>query len=1309
MPASYRAFDARDALAKALYGRLFDYIVAAINCNIACERKDVRASVGVLDIFGFECFKHNSFEQLCINYTNETLQQQFNQFVFKMEQKEYTKEGIEWSFIEFPDNQDCLDLIEGRPKGLMAMLDDECRMGIRGTDSNYASRLYKEHMGVGRFVADDHMKSTLTFGVRHYAGLVVYGVNTFCEKNRDELPKESDDLFQSSSSDFVRTLFGAGGTKKGKKGAPSPAAKQLLPGKAAGSNSNIRKPTVSTNFKDQLHALMEMIRETRPHYIRCVKPNDQATPELIHRARVMEQLRYGGVLEAVRVARSGYPVRMPHRDFYVRYRLLTSLTGGSGAVGRFPVHLREVTPEAARLKTEELVKQVLCPAIEKLKGIPADTMQFGKTKVFLRKNAHDTLEMLRSRRMSDAAVTLQRMIKGFVYRKVYKAQKSAVLDLQRAVRGMIARRRTERLRQCRAAMRLQTTARRFVAQSQFLHFRGAVVALQSRLRGRCARALYREMRRDVMAVRLQAWSRQLPQRRRLVRLRRAAIALQCAARWRGARRAYKQLRLEAKDVGNLKRDNDKLKEEIRLMREMAIKAASNTAREEVSAAKASAAAAETEASLLRTKVAVLEARVRELEADVVSEKAGRAAAEAMAATAATETAAAVAAVGAAEAAAAAAAGDSARELEELGELRAALEALEAKYELEKGFREDAEARADAAVAEGSAVDAAALAEAQARRAAAEAATEEARAALARAVADREAAEEMSLRLSTTLRERKAEPAAAGGGSGGTGTPKQLEAAEDASRRTNGGSAVGAGGGCAHDDVMTAMSESSAAAAGFMSPGEREACTEGSDSSPAGVLNNEDVLISNLVARLDDERDARRQHEEENAALRAQVNQAAADLAARDREIAALRAAAAVAAAAVAASAATLSHRRSEGSTDGTLSKPRSFSLHSGSGGMSGSGILAPPVLALSSPSSETADAGFWGGKNGTGSSANGVIIPSAGSGHGGGASSHARSRTAHRVRRSIGGGPVDGSASPNTFEERLDSIKKWLNDGVDVLVWEGKALLKLEVHPTATGGEEARLTFAPKSNYLIWRNVTRSFTLDETVSVKLGHGGLCGLQDTEDDAFLCVSSQASLSPPPRRGPPAEDGGRAVVLRLAGKQLRNDMVSGLRKLLTEISLGAVAAEVRSGKHDFQRIAVSDSTIQSVRGGADSGVGGGPGGSRHGSITGGDGDDGSGKGAEARYMAKQAELELQLKQERMNYERLMVQMLEQTNDVNEKEDQVRGLKVALDEALDDIEQLRRTHKDNSEVTMRLLKKLETHQFDNEELKQENEVLR
>lgn len=211
---SQDAQDARDALAKAVYSRLFDMLVTTINDSLIVDESSpaaqrVAASVNVLDIFGFECFKENSFEQLCINFTNEKLQQQFNQFVFKMEQEEYESEEIAWSFIEFPDNQDCLDLIEGRrPPGLLAMLDDECT-NPSGTDRNFAQRIYKEFNDGKheRFGATRLMVPRGQFRIKHYAGPVTYSTEHFRDKNRDDLPPEAVELMAQSKFEFIRALF----------------------------------------------------------------------------------------------------------------------------------------------------------------------------------------------------------------------------------------------------------------------------------------------------------------------------------------------------------------------------------------------------------------------------------------------------------------------------------------------------------------------------------------------------------------------------------------------------------------------------------------------------------------------------------------------------------------------------------------------------------------------------------------------------------------------------------------------------------------------------------------------------------------------------------------------------------------------------------------------------------------------------------------------------------------------------------------------------------------------------------------------
>ena len=174
-----QASDARDSIARIIYGKLFDWVVATINKEIkSADASAIRAEIGVLDIFGFECLNENSFEQLCINYTNETLQQQFNQFVFKMEQEEYTSEGIEWSFVSFPDNQDCIDLIDLRKKSIFSTLDDECMLA-GGADEKFASRMIKELGEYERFSVTPAQKIAGQFSIKHYAGEVVYNTQTF--------------------------------------------------------------------------------------------------------------------------------------------------------------------------------------------------------------------------------------------------------------------------------------------------------------------------------------------------------------------------------------------------------------------------------------------------------------------------------------------------------------------------------------------------------------------------------------------------------------------------------------------------------------------------------------------------------------------------------------------------------------------------------------------------------------------------------------------------------------------------------------------------------------------------------------------------------------------------------------------------------------------------------------------------------------------------------------------------------------------------------------------------------------------------
>ena len=204
-----QAYKASEALIKSIYGANFDYIVETINKSIHNEKLDKRndksAYIGVLDIFGFETFEVNNFEQLCINYTNETLQQHFNKHVFKMEQQEYEREGILWKFISFPDNQDVLDLIDMKCTGILAVLDEQCIVEW-GSDDKFVLSLYQRCEKYDRFEATSQQKPNRKFSVDHYAGLVEYSTEDWVEKNKDQLPAASFELLQSSDFSHVDKL-----------------------------------------------------------------------------------------------------------------------------------------------------------------------------------------------------------------------------------------------------------------------------------------------------------------------------------------------------------------------------------------------------------------------------------------------------------------------------------------------------------------------------------------------------------------------------------------------------------------------------------------------------------------------------------------------------------------------------------------------------------------------------------------------------------------------------------------------------------------------------------------------------------------------------------------------------------------------------------------------------------------------------------------------------------------------------------------------------------------------------------------------
>jgi myosin-5 len=449
-----KAHDARDALAKTIYGALFLWVVDQVNQSVSWEKdNEVRSSVGVLDIFGFECFAINSFEQLCINFTNEALQQQFNKFIFKLEQAEYESEKINWAFISFPDNQDCLDTIQQKKTGILAMLDDECRLP-RGSDRNFATRMFDQWIPEKdqtvsentRFSSTKVQQGKAIFCIRHFAGIVEYRAETnFMEKNKDEVPLTAQNLLQTAPSQLIQDVYAC--QLKETQDRSGDAAKA--------SKSAAKQKTVGQQFKEQLVELVASVEKTDPHYIRCLKPNDSAKPNFLTRKRLTEQLRYGGVLEAVRVARAGYPVRLVHQSFFQRYRMLLPAVPDEKIPWNMEGHdaqqlcvklLDECLEEGKRHKAKGKLdpNEGGITRFEKIRrmqpqpiplAFPKTDVQLGGTKVFMRKPPHDALEAHRVFHQAASATLIQCWVRGLAKRRQFLIRQDAFITIQRLYRG----------------------------------------------------------------------------------------------------------------------------------------------------------------------------------------------------------------------------------------------------------------------------------------------------------------------------------------------------------------------------------------------------------------------------------------------------------------------------------------------------------------------------------------------------------------------------------------------------------------------------------------------------------------------------------------------------------------------------------------------------------------------------------------------------------------------------------------------------------------------------------------------------------
>uniref|UniRef100_A0A672M8E6 Unconventional myosin-Va-like n=1 Tax=Sinocyclocheilus grahami TaxID=75366 RepID=A0A672M8E6_SINGR len=518
------AINGRDALAKHIYAKLFSWIVSQVNKALSTSSKP-HSFIGVLDIYGFETFEVNSFEQFCINYANEKLQQQFNMHVFKLEQEEYMKEQIPWTLIDFYDNQPCINLIEAK-MGLLDLLDEECTMP-KGSDDSWAQKLYNTHLKKSSHFEKPRM-SNKAFIILHFADKVEYQCDGFLEKNKDTVNEEQINALKASKFALLVELFQDEETPV----APSSTAPSGR-AKVGRSTQSFRehKKSVGLQFRNSLHLLMDTLNATTPHYVRCIKPNDVKAPFMLDPHRAVQQLRACGVLETIRISSAGFPSRWTYQEFFSRYRVL--------------------------MRQKEFLsdRKLTCQSVLERLVQNKDKYQFGKTKIFFRAGQVAYLEKLRADKLRAACIHIQKTIRCWLARKKYLRIRQAAITLQRYTRGHQARCLCKTLRRTRAAVIFQKYTRMWAARRQFLRQRAAAVLIQRLLRGYTARLEYKRLVCEHKALLIQRWVRGFLARWRFRRIKRAVVYLQCCVRRMLARRELKKLKIEARSVEHYKKLN----------------------------------------------------------------------------------------------------------------------------------------------------------------------------------------------------------------------------------------------------------------------------------------------------------------------------------------------------------------------------------------------------------------------------------------------------------------------------------------------------------------------------------------------------------------------------------------------------------------------------------------------------------------------------------------------------------------------------------------------------------------------------------
>uniref|UniRef100_A0A8C1K4N5 non-specific serine/threonine protein kinase n=1 Tax=Cyprinus carpio TaxID=7962 RepID=A0A8C1K4N5_CYPCA len=432
-----KAIEVRDAMSKALYGRLFSWIVNRINSLLKLDNKGL--NIGILDIFGFENFKRNSFEQLCINIANEQIQFYFNQHIFAWEQDEYLNEDVDARVIEYEDNRPLLDLFLQKPMGMLALLDEESRFP-QATDQTLVEK-FEDNLKSKNFWRPKRVD--LGFGIHHYAGKVIYNASGFLAKNRDALPADIVLLLRSSENELIRKLVTHPLTKTGLLftlykyltplvGLPFQHAEFFVFAKAESTGDTTHHPRETTNMKTQTvasyfrYSLMDLLSKMvagQPHFVRCIKPNNDRQAHKFDREKVLIQLRYTGILETAKIRRQGYSHRILFNNFIERYSIL-----------------------AFRANEEPPMNPETCAVI--LEKVKLENWVLGKTKVFLKYYHAEQLNLM-VRQTTDRIVLVQAYVRGWLafrrYRLMLDKREQSAVVLQSVCRGYLARQKYKEL------------------------------------------------------------------------------------------------------------------------------------------------------------------------------------------------------------------------------------------------------------------------------------------------------------------------------------------------------------------------------------------------------------------------------------------------------------------------------------------------------------------------------------------------------------------------------------------------------------------------------------------------------------------------------------------------------------------------------------------------------------------------------------------------------------------------------------------------------------------------------------------------